>query len=100
MLTPIEKVHRCAHRTLLTAFAILPAAALVLAGCSGSSASSASDDDTIRIVASTNVYGDIAETIGGDAVDGHQLIDGAAQDPHSYEADARRTSSRSRRPTS
>ena len=73
-------------RTLLPALAILPAAALVLAGCSGSGASSATDDGKINIVASTNVYGDIASKIGGKDVEVTSLISSAAQDPHSYEA--------------
>jgi zinc/manganese transport system substrate-binding protein len=63
--------------------------ALALAGCSADAAnSSASDDGTIRIVASTNVYGSIAETIGGDLVDVSSIISDPSQDPHSYEADA------------
>lgn len=39
-------------------------------------------------MASTNVYGSIAEAIGGDAVAVTSIIDSAAQDPHSYEASA------------
>jgi len=75
-------------RTMLPALAVLPAAALVLAGCSGSGATAAADDGTIRIVASTNVYGDIAAQIAGDDVEVTSLITSAAQDPHSYEASA------------
>ncbi|KQQ52953.1 metal ABC transporter solute-binding protein, Zn/Mn family [Plantibacter sp. Leaf314] len=73
-------------RTLLPALAVLPAAALVLAGCSGSPAASSTDDGKISIVASTNVYGDIASKIGGKDVEVTSLITSAAQDPHSYEA--------------
>ncbi|MFI1256435.1 metal ABC transporter solute-binding protein, Zn/Mn family [Streptomyces netropsis] len=43
----------------------------------------------VRVVASTNVYGDIARQVGGDKADIVSLIDDPAQDPHSYEADAR-----------
>ncbi|MBZ6475319.1 metal ABC transporter solute-binding protein, Zn/Mn family [Streptomyces griseocarneus] len=43
----------------------------------------------VRVVASTNVYGDIARQVGGDKADVVSLIDDPAQDPHSYEADAR-----------
>ncbi|UJP09668.1 zinc ABC transporter substrate-binding protein [Microbacterium sp. KUDC0406] len=60
--------------------------ALALSGCS---ASPASDDDRVQVVASTNVYGDIAASIGGDRVDVTSIIDDAAKDPHSYEASAR-----------
>lgn len=70
--------------------ALLAGSALALAGCAGQPA--ASDDDTgagLSLVASTDVYGDIASTIGGDLVEVTSIISGAAQDPHSYEASAR-----------
>lgn len=57
---------------------------ILLAGC----ATPAESDATIRIVASTNVYGDIAQTIGGDDVSVTSLIAGAQRDPHSFEASA------------
>ncbi|PRY68007.1 zinc/manganese transport system substrate-binding protein [Glaciihabitans tibetensis] len=60
--------------------------ALALSGCASTPAASA--DGTVHIVASTNVYGDIAEQIGGDLVTVTSFITGAAQDPHSYEASA------------
>ena len=71
----------------LTAGAVLAVSALTLAGCSA--AESAEDDGTLSVVASTSVYGDLAATIGGDAVTVTSLIDNPAQDPHSYEASAR-----------
>ena len=40
------------------------------------------------MVASTNVYGDIAKTIGGDKVSVTAVITKTSQDPHSYEATA------------
>ena len=61
------------------------ATALALAGCA-TTPPQAEDDGTIHIVASTNVYGSIAEAIGGDLVTVTSLIDSAAQDPHSFEA--------------
>jgi zinc/manganese transport system substrate-binding protein len=78
-------------RRALPLLALPAAAALVLAGCSGGDqgAGSASADDGLSIVASTNVYGDIAQTVGGDAVDVTSLISDPSQDPHSFEADAR-----------
>jgi len=69
--------------------AIFPLAlvgALALAGCSAPAAEGT--DNTVNIVASTNVYGSIAEAIGGDNVTVTSLITTAAQDPHSYEASA------------
>lgn len=61
---------------------------LVAAGCAPSGASDA-PGGRINILASTNVYGDIAASIGGDAVEVTSLINSPAQDPHSYEASAR-----------
>ena len=75
--------------TLLTMTA---ATALALAGCaSGGESGDSTDSDTGRlsIVASTDVYGDIASQIVGDDADVMSIITGAAQDPHSYEASAR-----------
>jgi zinc/manganese transport system substrate-binding protein len=40
------------------------------------------------VVASTNVYGDIAKTVGGDKVSVTAIISKTSQDPHSYEATA------------
>jgi len=61
--------------------------ALALAGCSASTPA-ADDNAGLSIVASTNVYGSIAEAIGGDLVTVTSIITSAAQDPHSYEASA------------
>jgi zinc/manganese transport system substrate-binding protein len=43
----------------------------------------------IKIVASTNVWGDIAHQISGDLATVTALIDNVNQDPHSFEASAR-----------
>ncbi|PRB59158.1 metal ABC transporter solute-binding protein, Zn/Mn family [Microbacterium sp. MYb45] len=69
--------------------ALVSVAALALAGCSTTPAAGEGDDGTITVVASTNVYGDIAAQIGGDRVEVESLITSASQDPHSYEATAR-----------
>ncbi|MBT2381865.1 zinc ABC transporter substrate-binding protein [Streptomyces sp. ISL-111] len=59
-------------------------------GMAGSGAAAASAPDTeaipVPVVASANVYGNIAEQIGGDKVDVVSIISDPAQDPHSYEA--------------
>ncbi|WP_285114813.1 zinc ABC transporter substrate-binding protein [Leifsonia sp. fls2-241-R2A-40a] len=73
-------------RSLVSVLAVAAATVVALAGCSSSSAGS--DDGTLRVVASTNVYGDIAGTIGGDAVRVTSLMSDPAQDPHSFEASA------------
>jgi zinc/manganese transport system substrate-binding protein len=50
--------------------------------------SSAAADGRITVVASTDVYGDLAAAVGGRAVAVTSLVTSAAQDPHSYEASA------------
>ena len=72
-------------RSLVPALALAAATALALAGCS---TPSAAGDGTLRVVASTNVYGDIAQTIGGDSIQVTSLMSDPAQDPHSFEASA------------
>ena len=68
---------------------------LALAGCStatadgGASDDSTSGDSAVQVVASTNVYGDLAATVGGDRIEVTSLIDSAAKDPHGYAASAR-----------
>ncbi len=61
--------------------------ATALVGCSPQAAPA--DDGAISVVASTNVYGNVAHLIGGDLIDVTSIIDDPSQDPHSYEADAR-----------
>lgn len=67
---------------------MLAASALVLVGCAGGDASGA-DGGKIAVVASTNVYAQIAQVIGGDAVEATAIIAKSSQDPHEYEATAR-----------
>lgn len=66
----------------------LALAAATVAALTGCSAGSAADDGKVRVVASTNVYGDIASTIAGNAVEVTALMSDPAQDPHSFEASA------------
>lgn len=79
------------NRRLLILPAVALASALALTGCttSGTPDTTASDSGAITVVASTNVYGDIASQIGGDLVSVSSIIDSADKDPHEYEADAR-----------
>ncbi|MDM7831847.1 metal ABC transporter solute-binding protein, Zn/Mn family [Cellulomonas edaphi] len=63
-------------------------AALALAGCSSAASTPQSSDGAVRVVASTNVYGDIAEQVGGDLVQVTSIVDDPSADPHSYEASA------------
>ncbi|HEY4153453.1 MAG TPA: zinc ABC transporter substrate-binding protein [Pseudolysinimonas sp.] len=61
-------------------------AGLALAGCSGSVGDPPAG---IRVVASTDVYGSLATTIGGAQASVTSIIDDPAKDPHEYQADAR-----------
>lgn len=74
-------------RRLTTLAALAATSVLALTGCASTGA--AAGDGRVQVVASTDVYGQIAEVVGGDAVDVTAIIDSAAQDPHSYEPSAR-----------
>ncbi len=72
-------------RPLVGATAAL--AVLTLAACGSPAAPApAADDGALTVVASTNVYGSIAEAVGGDGVTVESLITDPAADPHSYES--------------
>ncbi|GAA3729722.1 zinc ABC transporter substrate-binding protein [Leifsonia bigeumensis] len=66
--------------------AALAALVVALSGCATQPGTTA---DGIRIVASTDVYGDVAQAIAGDRAEVTSIISGTVQDPHSYEATAR-----------
>ena len=78
----------------LSLTALSAAAALALTGCAtgaesaGPSDAAASGKDRITVVASTSVYGQIAEEIGGDLVDVTSIVSSTSQDPHSFEPSA------------
>ena len=78
-------------RRLSTLLALGAASALTLTACAGTGgtpATSSPAEATIGVVASTNVYGQIAEEIGGDAVTVTSIITSSAQDPHEFEPTA------------
>ncbi|WP_457950619.1 metal ABC transporter solute-binding protein, Zn/Mn family [Pseudarthrobacter sp. alpha12b] len=68
--------------------AALTGLGFLLSACSAQPSQTADPAQGIHVVASTNVYGDIARTIGGDRVKVTAIINNAGQDPHSYEATA------------
>jgi zinc/manganese transport system substrate-binding protein len=78
------------RRPSLAAIAAVAAAGLFLSGCAAAGPG-ANDDGggLVEVVTSTNVYGDLAKTIGGERVEVKSIIDRMSQDPHSYEATAR-----------
>jgi zinc/manganese transport system substrate-binding protein len=68
---------------------VIAVGAIALSGCAtDADGTDAAATSGLSIVASTNVYGSIAEALGGDLVTVTSLITSAAQDPHSYEASA------------
>jgi zinc/manganese transport system substrate-binding protein len=80
--------------------AVAAAAVTMTAGCSSSSSpapsstgaassSSAAASAPIDVVASTNVWGDIAKQIGGEHVNVTSIMSDPNADPHEYEADAK-----------
>jgi zinc/manganese transport system substrate-binding protein len=73
-------------------FALATATVLLLAGCVATDSTSDATDEPfagLTIVSSTNVWGDVASSVGGDLVQVVSIIDSFSQDPHSYEASAR-----------
>jgi zinc/manganese transport system substrate-binding protein len=74
--------------------AVAAASVLALSGCAtatagGSATDSGAEGAAVQVVASTSVYGSIAEAIGGDAVEVTSIVTSASQDPHSFEPSAR-----------
>lgn len=61
-------------------------AVLALSACGSGPAATADGDGALTVVASTNVYGSIAEAVGGSTVTVESLITDPAADPHSYES--------------
>jgi zinc/manganese transport system substrate-binding protein len=77
------------RRVGLGAAAAVPLLFLAACGSSGNRQAAASAEDGVSVVASTNVYGDIAATVGGPAVQVTSIIGDPSADPHSFEASAR-----------
>ena len=85
---------RIAVRTAAVRVALSGAAAasLLLTACSpaqpGGGGETGDSGGRIAVVASTNVYGDLVEAVGGDRVEVTSIVSKPTQDPHSYEATA------------
>ena len=76
----------------LKALALFVVAALTLSACAPQEPAVEATEAPftgLTVVASTNVWGDIAESVGGDRVQVISIIESFSQDPHSYEASAR-----------
>ena len=75
----------------LKSIALATLLSLTLAGCATTPVTEPTEPpfEGITIVSSTNVWGDVAQSVGGDLVQVVSIIDDFSQDPHSYEASAR-----------
>jgi zinc/manganese transport system substrate-binding protein len=69
------------------AAAVVPA--VVLTGCGSTSGGGGKSDGRVRVVASTNFYGDIVEQVGGSHVDVTSILSDPNVDPHGYESNAK-----------
>lgn len=67
---------------------VLLAATTTLAACGSSSSNASGSKGTVAVVASTDVWGSIVSSIGGDKVTVTSIISDPSADPHSYEASA------------
>ncbi|SNS70155.1 metal ABC transporter solute-binding protein, Zn/Mn family [Rhodococcoides kyotonense] len=84
---------RSLSRNTVAALGLTCAAALTLSACSSDtdtagSAPASPVDGPITIVASTNVWGSVAEAVAGDLATVDSIIADPSADPHSYEASA------------
>jgi len=77
------------QRKNLKLAAFLAATAMFLAGCAPAQTTETSPASLPKIVATTNVWADVAAQIAGDKFEVVALINNVSQDPHSYEASAR-----------
>jgi zinc/manganese transport system substrate-binding protein len=73
-------------RSIAALVALAVVAVPALSGCSATASGHATAQ--VSVVASTNVYGDIARTVAGGAVKITSIMNDPAQDPHSFEASA------------
>ncbi len=69
--------------------ALVTAAVLVWLGGAASATAPAAAPAAVPVVASTDVYGDVVERIGGDRVRVVSIISDPSRDPHEYEAEPR-----------
>lgn len=68
--------------------ATLSTAVVALAACGDDSGDASAEDAGLSIVASTNVYGEVAAAVAGDLASVTSIVTSPTQDPHEYEASA------------
>lgn len=84
MFSSARPVSRTTARLSLALVGVLAASGL--ASCA---ADQPAKETKLTLVASTSVYGSLAESVAGDDAEVESIITSPAQDPHSYEATAR-----------
>ncbi|RVW06623.1 metal ABC transporter solute-binding protein, Zn/Mn family [Rhodococcus spongiicola] len=77
---------RISRKSLALRSATVAAGATLAAAVLTACGSSADTDDQIRVVASTNVWGSVAQAVAGDRLEVTSIITEPSADPHSYEA--------------
>ena len=88
----MSSIHRASRTKITAVLGLTCVAALTLSACSSSdtagteSAPATAVDGPITIVASTNVWGSVAEAVAGDLATVTSIISDPSADPHSYEA--------------
>lgn len=88
----MSSIRRASRTKLTAALGLTCAAALTLSACSSTDSASTESapatpaDGPITIVASTNVWGSVAEAVAGNLATVTSLISDPSADPHSYEA--------------
>ena len=89
MTETIRRPSQRLRRLPLAAFALVLAAvvALFVSGCGSSDSDTTGSGEGLRVVATTNIVGDLATVIGGDDVQVTSLME-AGVDPHLYKATA------------
>lgn len=80
---------RLVEARAVAAMAAGAATAFTLVGCGPSAATTSSASPPVSVVASTNVWGNVAAVVGGSKVHVTSVITDPAADPHSYEANPR-----------
>jgi zinc/manganese transport system substrate-binding protein len=90
----IRTVNTSTGRRRVVPAVLAGALTVALAACSGGSSgsgagSTAAGADRIAVLASTNVWGDVVEQVGGDHVQVTSVISEPSADPHSYQSTAR-----------
>jgi zinc/manganese transport system substrate-binding protein len=77
------EVARMTRRTVLAGLVL---AALALTGCGTSTGIDDAADGRIQVVTSTDVWGSVAQAVGGSDVDVTAIIHNPSQDPHDYQS--------------